>query len=95
MKKIKNYTFFVGLIGAVLSVVSFVLDFFGVMDIMPIIVEIVAVISAVLVSVGVVQKDTKAQDIIAEKDEIKDDITDNINKQYKENKDGNIDSQDQ
>ena len=94
MKKIKNYTFFVGLIGAVLSVVSFVLDFFGVVDIMPIIVEIVAVISAVLVSVGVVKKDTKAQDIIAEKDDIKDDIIDNINKQSKVNKDGNIDSQD-
>ncbi len=57
MKKFRKYTFYIGLVGAMLSVISLVLTFFGVIDVMPIITEVVAIISAVLVSIGVVEKD--------------------------------------
>ena len=85
MEKFRNYTFYVGIIGAILTVVSFVLDFFGVVEIMPIIIEVVAIISAVLVSLGIIKKDSKTQDIIAEKDELKEDLIDNMSRAQDDN----------
>ena len=85
MEKFRNYTFYVGIISAILTVVSFVLDFFGVVEIMPIIIEVVAIISAVLVSLGIIKKDSKTQDIIAEKDELKEDLIDNMSRAQDDN----------
>ena len=54
-----GYTFYIGIAGAILSCVSICLDFFGVVDIMPIITEIFVCISAILIAIGVVKTDDK------------------------------------
>ncbi len=54
-----GYTFYIGIVGVVLSCVSICLDFFGVVDIMPIITEVFVSISAILVAIGVVETDKK------------------------------------
>ncbi len=75
MKKFKQYSFYIGIVGAVLAITGVVLSFFGIVNIMPIITEIVAIISAILVSVGLVEKgDSKDKSFSTLKDEIKSDI---------------------
>lgn len=81
MKKFKQYSFYIGLVGAILALASVILNFFGVVDIMPIITEIVAIISALLVSVGLVEKgDSKDKTFSDLKSEIKNDLDKNAEK---------------
>lgn len=81
MKKFKQYSFYIGLVGAILALASVILNFFGVVDIMPIITEIVAIISALLVSVGLVEKgDIKDKTFSDLKSEIKNDLDKNAEK---------------
>ena len=70
MNKLKKYSFYIGIVGSILSVVGFVLDFFGAINVLPIIIDIVVIISVVLVSLGVVEKEDKT-DL---KDQIESDI---------------------
>lgn len=73
MNKLKKYSFYIGIVGAILSCTGLVLDFFGVLDIMPIITEIVVIISTILVALGVVEKEDKG-DIQSIKEDIKSDL---------------------
>lgn len=73
MNKLKKYSFYIGIVGAILSCTGLVLDFFGVLDIMPIITEVVVIISTILVALGVVEKEDKG-DIQSIKDDIKSDL---------------------
>lgn len=73
MNKIK-YSFYIGIVGIIMSCVSLVLEFFGVIDIMPVIIEIVASVSAILVAIGIVGNDSGKKDIEQIKEDIKDDI---------------------
>ena len=74
MKKFKQYSFYIGIIGALIAVTSVILNFFEITNIMPVITEILAVVSAILVSVGVVEKDTKDKTFDDIKNEIKTDL---------------------
>jgi|GEM_PF-3073645 len=73
MNKLKKYSFYIGIVGAILSCTGLVLDFFGVLDIMPIITEVVVIISTILVALGVVEKEDKG-DIQSIKEDIKSDL---------------------
>ena len=76
MNKLKKYSFYIGIVGAILSVIGFVLDFFGLVNILPMIIDIVAIISAILISLGVIEKDDKTSTNL--KEDIKTDIIEKI-----------------
>ncbi len=76
MSKLKKYSFYIGIVGAILSVIGFVLDFFGLVNILPMIIDIVAIISAILISLGVIEKDDKTSTNL--KEDIKTDIIEKI-----------------
>jgi uncharacterized membrane protein len=76
MNKLKKYSFYIGIVGAVLSVVGFILDFFGAINILPIIIDIVAVISAMLISLGIIEKEDKTSTTL--KEDIKADIIEKV-----------------
>ncbi len=73
MNKLKKYSFYIGIVGAILSCTGLMLDFFGILDIMPIITEVVVIISTILVALGVVEKEDKG-DIQSLKEDIKKDL---------------------
>lgn len=82
MKKFKQYSFFIGIVGAILTVVGVVLDFFELIKIMPIITEVLAAISAVLVSFGVIQKQDSTNKSF---EEIKEEIEKDLSNSKKDN----------
>ena len=71
MNKLKKYSFYIGIVGAILTVVGFILDFFGLINILPMIIEITAILSTILVSLGIVEKDDKGETL---KEDIEEDI---------------------
>ncbi len=59
MKKFKKYTFYIGFVGEILGIICMALEFFGFFDIVPILTEVVIIISTILVAIGVVEKEDK------------------------------------